>query len=136
MAALVLDSEALSTLAAGRNTERLGRVRAALTEAAASDIEVVVPTAVLAEVYRGNRTDTRIDHVLNGRGIRAVTTGGRIARVAGRLRHRDRLDSSHVVDCLVVATAIRLGGGVIATSDPDDMTALARSHRNVTAYRI
>ena len=47
------------------------------------------------------------------------------------MRHRDRLDSCHVVDCIVVATAVRLGGGVIATEDQTDMQRLARDHPNV-----
>jgi len=35
------------------------------------------------------------------------------------------------VDASVVATAIRLGGAVIATGDPNDLASLARDHRNV-----
>jgi predicted nucleic acid-binding protein len=136
VAALVLDAEAVSALATERRTERLRRVRAILAEAVARDADVVVPTAVLAELYRGDRVDAGLDRILNGRGIRTVTTGRRIARDAGVLRHRDRLDSCHIVDCLVVATAVRLGGAVIATTDEVDMTALSRSYPNVTAHRV
>lgn len=136
MAALVLDAQAVSILASERRTQRLRRVRAILAEAASRDADVVVPTAVLAELYGGGRADAGIDRVLDGRGIRTLTTGRRIARVAGALRHRDRLDSCHVVDCLVVATAVRLGGGVIATADAADISALARSHPNVSAHRV
>lgn len=66
-----------------------------------------------------------------GRGIRAITLGQATARRAGNLRHRDRLDSCHIVDAIVVATAIRLGGGIVATGDPDDLRSLAREHANV-----
>jgi hypothetical protein len=31
----------------------------------------------------------------------------------------------------VVATAVRLGGGIIAAGDPDDLRSLARDHPNV-----
>jgi predicted nucleic acid-binding protein len=51
-------------------------------------------------------------------------------------RHRDRLDSCHVVDCVVVATAVRLGGGVIATGDPGDIARLARSYPNVIVHAV
>jgi hypothetical protein len=36
----------------------------------------------------------------------------------------------------VVATAVRLGGGVIATSDPDDLRALAADHPNVRIWSL
>jgi hypothetical protein len=89
-----------------------------------------VPTAVLAEEYCGIPADAALDRVL-GRGIRPITMGQGVARLAGGLRYRDRLDSCHTVDALVVATAIRLGGGLVATDDPDDLQSLAREDPNV-----
>ena len=35
------------------------------------------------------------------------------------------------VDALVVATAVRLGGGLILTHDPADIEMLAANHLNV-----
>jgi predicted nucleic acid-binding protein len=134
--ALVLDAGALSVLADRRLTDSTRRVRALLAVAWARDAEVVVPSAVLAELYRGDGSDAAIDSVLTGRGVRTVTSGRRIARTAGGLRHRDRLDSCHVVDCIVVATAVRLGGGVVATGDLHDMERLARDHPNVVIRPI
>src|SRR5919201_1887547 len=93
-------------------------------------IPVRVPTAVLAEAYRGTPADAALDRVL-GRGIRPIMMGQAAARLAGGLRYRDRLDSCHTVDALVVAAAIRLGGGIVATGDPDDLRSLAREHPNV-----
>jgi predicted nucleic acid-binding protein len=136
LVALVLDSEALSALAARRPTEVTRRVRALLAVALDRDADVVVPSTVLAELYRGNATDAAIDTVLARRGMRMITSGRRIVRIAGALRYRDRLDSCHVVDCIVVATAIRLGGGVIATENPSDMQQLARDHPNVVVQPI
>jgi predicted nucleic acid-binding protein len=136
LAALVLDSEALSALAVRSTTEVTRRVRALLAVALGRDADVVVPSAVLAELYRGNSTDAAVDTVLARGGMRTITCGRRIVRVAGALRHRDRLDSCHVVDCIVVATAIRLGGGVIATGDRADMQQLARDHPNVVVQPI
>ena len=89
-----------------------------------------MPTAVLAEAYRGIAADAAIDRVL-GNGIRSITTGQATARQAGGLKYRDGLNSCHTVDALVVATAIRLGGGIVATGDPDDLRSLARDHDNV-----
>jgi len=40
------------------------------------------------------------------------------------------------IDALVVATAIRLGGGIVATHDPDDMRLLAARHLNVAILNI
>ena len=136
MAALVLDSTAISALAERRVSAAKRQVRSLLAEAFNRDADVVVPTAVLAETYRGDAADASIDRVLGSRGIRAVTTGRRIARTAGGLRHRHRLDSCHVVDCLVVATAVRLGGGVVATGDPGDMVRLASGYPNVVVQPI
>jgi predicted nucleic acid-binding protein len=98
-------------------------------------IPVRIPSAVLAEAYRGTAADAAIDRVL-GNGIRPITLGQAAARQAGRLKHRDRLNSCHTVDALVVATAIRLGGGIIATGDPNDMRSLARDNANVKVQAL
>ena len=44
--------------------------------------------------------------------------------------------SCHTVDALVIATAIRLGGGIVATGDPDDLRSLAREHANVKVQSL
>ena len=71
-------------------------MRALLTVAWDRDADVVVPSVVLAELYRGDSTDAAVDTVLARRGMRTITSGRRIVRTAGALRHRDRLDSCHV----------------------------------------
>ena len=71
-----------------------------------------------------------------GNGIRPITLGQSTARRAGGLKYRDRLDSCHTVDAVVVATAIRLGGGIIATGDPDDLHSLARDHANIKVQAL
>ncbi len=97
---------------------------------------VRVPSAVLLELYRGRGLDEPIDLVL-GRGfMRVVTTGVRIARVAGHLLARIGRGSEMAVDALVVATAVRLGGGLIVTHDPTDLELLAAGHPNVRIARI
>jgi len=135
--ALILDSEALSTLARSRSApERHERVRAALRSAQQRDEPVRVPSAILVELYRGGGNDEAIDVEL-GRGYaRVVTTGARIARIAGHLLAALGAGSELAIDALVVGTAIRLGGGLILTHDPSDLEALAVDHPNVRVAAI
>jgi predicted nucleic acid-binding protein len=136
MTALVLDTRALEVVANPRaDIGAARRMRDMLASAARMGIPVRVPTAVLAEAYRGIAADAMLDRVL-ARGIRPFTTGQAAARLAGGLRYRDRLDSCHIVDALVVATAIRLGGGIVATGDPDDLRSLARAHSNINVQPL
>ena len=87
----------------------------------------------MAEVYRGAASDANIDRLVNSI---ASTVGAdlRIVRIAGQLRARAQTGSA--IDAIVVATAVRLGGGVIATSDPGDLTALAADHPNVRIWSL
>jgi predicted nucleic acid-binding protein len=95
-----------------------------------------VPAAVLLELYRGGGTDEAIDQEL-GRGYaRVVTTGARTARLAGHALAAIGAGSEHAVDALVLATAVRLGGGLILTHDPGDLQRLAVDHPNVLIVPI
>lgn len=128
---VVLDAEAVSVLAAPRERAvSARRAQAVLTEAARRNALVRIPSAVLIETYRGSRRDAGIDRIV-GHGNRVVTLDYQASRLAGQLLGRDGLDSCHSVDATVVATAIRLGGAVILTGDPQDMRSLARQHPNV-----
>jgi predicted nucleic acid-binding protein len=136
MTALVLDTRALEVVADRQaDPAAARRVRNMLTAAARFGVPVRVSTAVLAEAYRGTAADSAVDRVLH-RVIRPITMGQAMARVAGGLRNRDRLESCHTVDAFVVATAVRLGGGIVATGDPDDLRSLARDHPNVRVEPI
>lgn len=137
MANLILDSEALSSLARPReNRGRHERVRAAMRTAEQRREPVRVPSAVLVELYRGGGTDEPIDQVLSRGFARVVTTGVRIARIAGHLLADAERGSERAIDALVVATAIRLGGGLILTHDPADLEMLATNHANVRVAPI
>ena len=70
-------------------------MRALLTVALDRDADVVVPSAVLAELYRGTPPTQPSTLSWPEGGMRTITSGRRIVRVAGALRHRDRLDSCH-----------------------------------------
>lgn len=126
MKTLVLDSQAVSELARARDGALPGSVLAALKAAVLTDSEVVVPAAVLAEQYRGGRHDQLVDSCLSRwTGLTVVNTDRSLARTVGNLLARHRLGSQHHVDATVVATALASGGGVILTSDPDDLARLA-----------
>lgn len=88
---------------------------------------------VLAEVYRGDGTDAAIDRLVRHAAL-VVPLSVPVARLAGRLRSRAGMGSA--VDAIVVATAIRLGGAIIATADPDDLGALAAAHSNVRIWSL
>jgi predicted nucleic acid-binding protein len=108
-------------------------VRAGLRSAQQRKEPVRVPSATLVELYRGAGWDEAIDLEL-GRGYAKVVTTGtgvRIARIAGHLLAAIGAGSEMAVDALVVATAIRLGGGLILTHDPTDLERLAANHPSV-----
>jgi predicted nucleic acid-binding protein len=137
MAVLILDSEALSSLAhPQQNPSRHQLVRAGLHSAARRGDPVRVPSAVLVELYRGQGHDEPIDRVLAQGFVRVVTTGALIARHAGHLLADADRGSELAVDALVVATTIRLGGGLILTHDPADLKLLSARHPAVRIVTI
>lgn len=137
MTALVLDSGAFSSLARARSGEPPGTVLAALTAATATDSDVLVPAAVLAEQYRGGSQDQVVDSCL-GRfsGIEVADTDRRLARRIGNLLARAGRGSEHHVDATVVAVAVAAGGAVIATGDPNDIATLAADLIGITIEAV
>ncbi|MGI8631310.1 MAG: PIN domain-containing protein [Solirubrobacterales bacterium] len=137
MAVLVLDSEAVSALARSeQNVQRHQRVRAAMRSAHRRNSPVRIPSAVLVELYRGHGADEAIDGVLARGFAQVVTTGARMARIAGHLLADVDAGSEMAIDALVVATAIRFGGGIVATHDADDLRRLAARHPSVSVVAI
>jgi len=80
-----------------------------------------------AEVAPVTRPVTRI---LN-KGVDVLPVDRGTARVAARIHNEANLGFCSAIDSIVVATAIRLGGALIATSDPGDLSRLAMDHPNV-----
>ena len=135
--ALILDSEALSALARPRSApQRHERVRAAMRSAQRRLEPVRVPAAVLLELYRGAGVDEAIDLELARGYAKVITTGTRIARIAGHILASIGAGSELAVDALVVATAVRLGGGLILTHDPSDLQQLAAGQPNVRVAAV
>lgn len=137
MAVLVLDSEAVSALARPRqNPARHDRVRAAMRSAHQRNAPVRVPSVVLVELYRGRGLDEAVDSVLSRGFAQVVTTGARTARIAGHLLSDAGAGSEMAIDALVIATAVRFGGGIVATHDPGDLANLAAGNPNVAIFEI
>jgi predicted nucleic acid-binding protein len=131
MAALVLDAEALSALTPGGDAGRRDRVRAAMRAAADRAFVVRIPAVVIAELARSAAHQTQVEQAMVRFGLQLANVGPGTAKRAGRMLGRDGLDSCSLVDACVVATAVRFGGGIIATADPDDLTSLATDDPNV-----
>jgi predicted nucleic acid-binding protein len=135
MTALVLDAGALSLLARGGRRE--STVRAALTAALAEGAEVVVPAAVLAELYRGVGHDQTVDACLSREGGVAVAPTDRsLARRIGHLLAAARRGSAHHVDGAVVAVCAAAGGGVVLTGDTTDLSVLAGGSPAITIHGL
>jgi len=112
----VLDSGGVSALAS--NLALLKELRAS------GEWPPVVPAAVLTESLTGDhRLDFHANRVLRRCAIRPVTE--LVARHAAALRYASRRGDVSAVDAIVAATADQAGGGVVWTSDPSDLTALA-----------
>lgn len=112
------------------------RARAILTVAHERNALVRVPSAVLAELYRGPRFDAPLDHLLNGRGLVVCELTSQIARRAGHLLARAKLSSAHAVDAFVVATALGFESATIATGDPDDIERLASPYKRIAVFGL
>jgi predicted nucleic acid-binding protein len=80
---------------------------------------IVVPSPVLAQVWRGGSRQVTVGRLLTACVIEP--TSEQTARSAGFILGRAR--SSDAVDGIVVATAL-VYDALIVTSDPDDMTLL------------
>lgn len=80
--------------------------------------------AVLTQSLTGDhRKDFHVNRLLRACVVRPDTE--LIARHAATLCHARRRDGVSAVDALVVAFADHAGGGVVLTSDPKDLQALA-----------
>ena len=110
---IVLDAGAL--IALERREQRLWSV---LTVAARHRDDVVVPSTVVAQVWRGTRRQAALARALDQCIIAAFDVMARdIGLLCGRTRTTDICDA-HVA---LVATR---GGDVLYTGDPDDLEPL------------
>jgi predicted nucleic acid-binding protein len=124
--ALILDAEAVNALAHPLDRRVLAaRASAVLAHAFERRALVRVPAPVLAEVCRGTRYDSAVNHLLNNPGVGVYDLNRTIAQQAGHILARANFSSVHAVDAFVVATALQFDAAVIATGDPGDIRRLA-----------
>ncbi|MBX3225993.1 MAG: hypothetical protein KIT84_29540 [Labilithrix sp.] len=122
---ITLDTGAL--IALERRKERILRV---LRGAAQTATQVVVPSVALAEWWRA-RPSARMRAYLDAMTIQSVDAA--LASVAGEAVAA--VPTATLIDAIVMASAAR-GGGVVYTSDPDDLMALQAHFRLVRVFAV
>lgn len=129
---VALDCDAVDALA-GRDSQAKRRIRRALEAAVRTRSDVVVPTLVLAELYRGTGRSQLVDALLarHEAAIETRDTDRSLARFVGAVLHAAGEGSEHMVDAHVVGVAVEAGGGVVLTGDADDLGRLAAPYRSV-----
>lgn len=112
---LILDAGALLAYERGDRT-----VRAFLERASRTGVDVRTTSGVVAQVWRDGARQARLARLLRGLLEVELTRerARRIGTLLGQARQRDVIDGS-----LIDAAA---DGDEILTTDPDDITALAR----------
>jgi predicted nucleic acid-binding protein len=134
--ALVLDAGALDALGRSRG-RRQQEVRAALIAALRRDMRTIVPAVILAELYRGPRHSAVVDSCLAREPILEVrSTDRHLARIVGGVLARARVGSEHLADAHVVATAVEAGGGMVLTTDREDLGRLASAYGTVVVRAL
>lgn len=99
--------------------------------------EVVVPSVILAELYRGPRHNALVDACLSREtGIRVRDTDRPLARIVGGVLAGAQAGSEHLADAHVIAVAVELGGGLALTAGAEDLSRLAASYGNVTVIGL
>ncbi len=123
---MVLDSEGFWAVARNDSED----ARAALATSAQAGVPVLVPTAVLAETLFGDGRDVRANQVLKK--LQVVPLTGAIARSAAQLKRLAGVTGvAATIDAIVVATSAAAGGGIVLTSDVDDIRDLADRIPNI-----
>jgi predicted nucleic acid-binding protein len=135
--ALILDSEAVNALAQPTARRVLAERAATILRVAQQKRALIrVPAPVLAEVCRGVRYDSAINHLLNNPGVRIVELDRAAAQQAGQMLARLKLSSAHAIDAFVVATALQFDTAVIAAGDPDDIRRLAAPFPKIGVFAL
>ena len=114
---IVFDAGALVALDRGDRT-----LWSDLKAAALAGVDVSVPAAVVAQVWRGSARQARLSRALAGC---AIASFDDVARAAGELC--GRAGTSDVVDASVAVVAASSGANRLYTSDPVDLRHLLQT---------
>jgi predicted nucleic acid-binding protein len=133
MTPVVLDAAALSDLAMPGPSGPSKKLRAILRVAWEQRRPVLVPAVVCAEVCRGQSRTRAVESLLARHDsskaqrspLRIVDTTFDFARLVGTVLFASDTGNADLVDGHVIATCVTYGGGLVVTSDPDDMNRLA-----------
>lgn len=130
---VVLDAAGLIDLAQPGRRGPSPFLRALLETAWERDREVLTPAVVCAEVCRGQARTRAVEALLARHShdrsrrspIRVMPTTFDLARTVGTILHVGRAGSEDLVDAHLIALCLPAGGGIVVTSDPDDVARLA-----------
>lgn len=114
---IVFDAGALVALDRGDRT-----LWSDLKAATLAGVDVAVPAAVVAQVWRGSARQARLSRALAGCEIASFDD---VARAAGELC--GRAGTSDVVDASVAVVAASSGANRLYTSDPADLRHLLQT---------
>lgn len=134
---VVLDAEAFSALA-GPNSVRKQRVRRILGAAQRLGREVLVPSVVLAELYRGRGRNQLVDACLarERASLDSRDTDRALARIVGGVLASAHAGSEMIVDAHAVAVAVEAGGGVVVTGDEGDLNLLSAPYSHIAVEAV
>lgn len=110
------------------------RLRQALEAARRIRRDVVIATVTLAELYRGASHSAELDAFLSREerdGLTLRDTDRHFARLVGSVLAEAGVGSEHLADAHAVAAAVEVGGGVVLTGDPNDLSRLAAPYRTI-----
>ena len=135
MTSVVLDSEGLAALAdAGSRLHH--EVLALLRAAERLQRDVVIPTVVLAELYRGRGAVRWSMLASPGRPAWSCATRIGGSRMVGGVLVAAAASSEDMVDAHVVAVAVERGGAAVLTSDPGDHRRLTATYAGITVIAL
>lgn len=134
---VALDAEAFNAIA-GPDSVRKQRVRRILRAAQRLGRDVLVPSLVLAELYRGRGHNQLVDACLarERASLDGRDTDRRLARIVGGVLAAAGAGSELIVDAHVVAVAVEAGGGVVVTGDEHDLTRLSAPYHHVAVEPV
>jgi predicted nucleic acid-binding protein len=133
---VVLDAEAVQALMDPHHGANF-RLRSTLRAAEKLGRTVVIPTVILAELYRGKARTQALDSFLARKSsdFDLRDTDRELAKLVGGLLHAAGMGSEHLADAHVAAVAAE-EGGVIVTGDVVDLERLVAALPHVTVASI